>query len=114
VRLGLTHRMLDLAVAHLAGRLSDGAPLTARQLVQAAIADVATALETCWHGLAVATDTPGAAWLHARLDRADLTVAGLFGAAGYLLDHPVRCLHVAALVREAWAPGVPGDTGWDT
>jgi hypothetical protein len=109
VRLGVTRRMLGLAAAHLGGRRSEGAPLTARQLVQAAIADVATAIEACHHGLRVAgTDpaaaTAAAAWMHTRLDRADRTVSEMFGAAGYLRDHPVRSLHVVALVREVWAP----------
>lgn len=119
VRMGLLRRMLDAAVAHLAGRQSDGAPLTARQLVQAAVADVATALEICGHALCAAgpstvDDWPAAGWLHARLDRADLTVATMFGAAGYLRGHPVRCLHVAALVREAWAPGASTDHAWES
>jgi len=119
VRVGLVRRMLDAAVAHLAGRQSDGAPLTARQLVQAAVADVATTLETCGHALRTAgpstVDAPiVAGWLHARLDRADATVAALFGASGFLRDHPVRCLHVAGLVREAWAPGGPTDHGWES
>ncbi len=119
VRLGLLRRMLDAAVTHLAGRQSDGAPLTARQLVQAAVADVATTLETCRHALGTAgpsiVDCPDAGdWLHARLDRADLTVATMFGGSGFLRDHPVRCLHVAALVREAWAPGGPTDHGWES
>jgi hypothetical protein len=119
VRLGLLRRMLDAAVAHLAGRQSDGAPLTGRQLVQASIADAATTLEICGHALAAgsAVERPdtlvAGAWLHARLDRAGLAVAGLFGASGYLRDHPVRCLHLGALVREAWAPGIPGDYGWE-
>ena len=139
VRMGLLRRMLDAAVAHLAGRQSDGAPLTARQLVQAAVADAATTLETCGHALSSAAWAPlrqtaqlgtagastadpestvdgaaAAGWLHARLDRADLTVATMFGAAGYLRGHPVRCLHVAALVREAWAPGASTDHGWES
>lgn len=113
VRLGLLHRMLDAAVAHLGSRRCDGSPLIGRQLVQASVADLATTLETGRHALSVGGDDKGgddkggdgtARWLHARLDRADQTVATLFGAAGYLRDHPVRCLHVAALVREAWLP----------
>jgi alkylation response protein AidB-like acyl-CoA dehydrogenase len=101
VRLGLTRRMLEAAARHLAGRSSDGAPLTARQLVRAAIADVAAAIETCRHGLEVC-GPESAAWLNARLDHADRTIVDLFGAAGYLRDHPVRCLHVVALLRDAW------------
>jgi len=110
VRLGLLHRMLDAAVAHLASRQSDGAPLTGRQLVQASIADLATTLETGRHALetgrhALSAGGDGTAgWLHARLDEADESVATLFGAAGYVRTHPVRCLHVAALVRDAWLP----------
>lgn len=104
VRLGLLRRMLDLALDHLAGRQSDGAPLTARQLVQGAIAEVATTLETGRHALRAGSDPAPTGWLHDRIDEAGLIVTGLFGAAGYLREHPARCLHVAALVRAAWVP----------
>lgn len=112
VRLGLLQGMLAAAVAHLAARESDGAPLTARQLVQGAVADVATTVQVCRQGLRPATDPASVGWMHARLDAADLTVSALFGARGYLLDHPVRCLHLAELVRAAWTPERPGDGEW--
>jgi hypothetical protein len=101
VRLGVTQRMLQVAAHHLAGRSSDGAPLTSRQLVRAAIADVVTTIETCRHGLDVC-GPEAATWMTARLDHADRTIVDLFGAAGYLRDHPARCLHVAALLSDAW------------
>lgn len=101
VRLGVTQRMLEVATHQLAGRTSDGAPLTARQLVRAAIADVTATVETCRHALEVC-GPEAATWLHARLDHADRTIVDLFGAAGYLRDHPARCLHLVALLSDAW------------
>ncbi len=41
-----------------------------------------------------------AEWVHDRLDLADAELVTIFGAAGYLLEHPVRCLHVVALLRD--------------
>ncbi len=116
VRVGLTDRMLGLAVGHLAGRESDGAPLTSLQLVQGAIADVTSCLEICRHGLEVIdSEPPGPAqafdWMHDRLDRADLAISGMFGAAGYLADHPVRCLRLVALLRDLWTEPAARATG---
>ena len=113
LRVGLTRRMLGLAIEHLRGRMSDGRPLIQRQMVQDSVAEVAAALEICSSAI---TARPGAAvgtrsteWMHDRLDRADNLVVAMFGAAGFLLDHPVRCLHVVALLRDLWDPGSQGD-----
>jgi hypothetical protein len=116
VRLGLTHRMLDLAVAHLSGRRSGDGPLVHRQLVRAAIADVATTIETCRAGCEVAAADPASdpvavAGMHERLGGAGRSLAELFGAAGYLREHPGRCLYVAELVHDAWSAATPGGGG---
>jgi alkylation response protein AidB-like acyl-CoA dehydrogenase len=116
IRLGVTRRLLALAVAHLGERRSNGTPLTGYQLVQANVADVATAIEACRHGLRVAQADPAtapasAAWMHARLDRADAVLSTMFGAAGYLRDHPARGLYVVALVRDAWIDPAPTAAG---
>ncbi len=103
VRIGVSRTLLDLAVDHLTARTSDGDPLTSKQLVQAAIADCATSLELCWDGVLA-----GAPGTHARLDRVGWTLASLFGAAGYLTDHPARCLYLAELLGACWVPAAPG------
>jgi hypothetical protein len=107
VRLGLTARMLDLAVRHLAARLVDGEPLTHKQLLQGAIADAATAIELCRYGLTTANCAAAVEALHARLSTVGWSISTLFGGSGYLRDHPVRCLYVAELVHDAWAPATP-------
>ena len=113
LRVGLTRRMLGLAIEHLRGRMSDGRPLVQRQMVQDNVAEVAAALEICTSAITAAAGPAVGArsteWMHDRLDRADNLVVGMFGAAGFLLDHPVRCLHVVALLRDLWDPGGQGD-----
>jgi len=110
VRLGLTEHMLDVAVRYLGGRLADGRPLTGKQLLRGAIADVLAELETCRYGVRASADRPAAAAnLHTRLDTAARSVRNFFGAAGYLRDHPVRCLYLAELVHVTWA-GIPDAT----
>lgn len=103
VRIGVSRQLLDLTVAHLATRSSDGSPLTGKQLVQAAIADCVTSLELCWDGV-----LSGATGVHARLDQVGWTIASLCGAAGYLVDHPARCLYLAELLGACWVPAAPG------
>ena len=113
LRVGLTRRMLGLAIEHLRGRMSDGRPLIQRQMIRGSIAEVAATLEICSSAIAAASSTPlgtrPTEWMHDRLDRADNLVVAMFGAAGFLLDHPVRCLHVVALLRDLWDPGGQGD-----
>ncbi|RSN29162.1 hypothetical protein DMC61_21925 [Amycolatopsis sp. WAC 04169] len=110
VRLGLTEHMLDVAVRHLGGRQADGKPLTDKQLLRGAIADVLVELETCRYGLRSSADHPAvAAELHARLDTAARSIRTFFGAEGYLRDHPVRCLYFAELVHTTWT-GIPDAT----
>ncbi|GAA2368542.1 hypothetical protein Cme02nite_73110 [Catellatospora methionotrophica] len=103
VRLGLLEHMLEAAVAHLNSRIVDGRPLTTRQMIQAAVADTVTVARTIAHVLDD-PELPGGALAeaHERLDEAGWTVTTLFGAGGYLREHPVRCLYVAGLVHDAW------------
>lgn len=108
IRIGVAERLLALAIKHLGQRQVDGEPLARRQLIRGAIAEITTALGLCRAALQVAPDTgavndnaggDAAEWVHDRLDLADAELVGLFGASGYLRDHPVRCLHVIALLR---------------
>ncbi|MFC8453503.1 acyl-CoA dehydrogenase family protein [Kitasatospora sp. NPDC057223] len=103
VRIGLLSRMLDAAVRRLEARRFGGLPLVDRQLVGAALADVATEIEVAT-AAAGRPDAPAEAVRdqHERLTEAGWTTTRLFGAEGYLTDHPVRCLHLSALAADLW------------
>lgn len=111
LRAGLAEALLERAVAHVAGRRSGERPLIERQLVRAKIADCVAAIRACELLLTTSGADPYAAYeLHRRLDAADAALTNLFGGAGYLADHPVRSLYVAAYVGSLWvAP--PQDPG---
>ncbi len=111
LRAGLAEVLLERAVAHVAGRRSGERPLVERQLVRAKIADCVAAVRACELLLTTSGAAPYAAHeLHRRLDAADAALTNLFGGAGYLADHPVRSLYVAAYVGSLWvAP--PQDPG---
>ncbi|OLF05239.1 hypothetical protein BLA60_36900 [Actinophytocola xinjiangensis] len=103
VRIGLTERMLRAAVEHLTGRVADGRPLVDHPVLRGELADLTATLALCWQGLGTGTST---AALHATLDRAGWATSVLFGASGYLRDHPVRCLYLAELVHDTWSDHV--------
>lgn len=104
VRVGLDRRLLAGAIDTLARRVSEGAPLTDRQLVRAEIAEIAVVLETVEAALAAGMTPAQAPLWHDELDRADQALARLFGGAGYLDDHPARALRLVALLRDVTAP----------
>ena len=110
VRLGLTRRLLDEAVDHLASRTGGAEPLIRKQLLIGTIADVIAGVELL-RALAPARPARSVpadgvlADLHARITELDWQVIRLFGAAGYIADHPVRALYVSALVANTWVAG---------
>jgi len=107
VRLGLTRRLLDTAAEHLSGRSGGGEPLVRKQMVTGMIADIVAGIELL-RGYAAFSQAPGTpqaavlADLHARIADLDTEVIRLFGAAGYIADHPARVLYVSALVASTW------------
>lgn len=101
VRIGVTRRVVDLAVAHLSDRVSGGEALIRKQLVTGAIADAVTTIEALRRYMR-STDPVSLADLHDRISALDWNVAMLFGASGYIADHPVRSLYVSALVANTW------------
>ncbi len=101
VRIGVTRRLVDLAVAHLSDRVSGGEPLIRKQLVTGAIADAVTTIEALRRYPQSARPV-SLADLHDRISALDWSVAMLFGASGYIADHPVRSLYVSALVANTW------------
>ncbi|MFD8380581.1 acyl-CoA dehydrogenase family protein [Streptomyces sp. NPDC059679] len=114
LRAGLAEALLERAVAHVAGRRSGERPLIERQLVRAKIADCVAAVRACELLLTTSGADPYAApELHRRLDAADAALTNLFGGAGYLADHPVRSLYVAAYVGSLWvAPPQDPEREW--
>lgn len=102
VRIGLTRRLLDRAVEHLAGGAEPPFP---EQLDQGTVADVLAGLEMLRRYLETTALSPrleSVVDLHERLTALDWKVTRLFGASGYLTDHPVRALYVAGLVANTW------------
>lgn len=104
VRAGLDRGLLGHAIGELSRRTSNGAPLTERQLVRAEIAEIAVVVETVESALAAGLTAVQAPLWHDELDRADQALARLFGAAGYLDDHPARALRLVTLLRDVTAP----------
>ncbi|WP_433271694.1 acyl-CoA dehydrogenase family protein [Actinosynnema sp. CS-041913] len=105
-RLGGTRRLLDQAVEHLSGRESGGEPLTRKQLLVGAVGDLVTAAGYARHLLAAARPVAAdIAETHDRITDIDWQVAMLFGANGYLAEHPARGAHVSALVANTWVSG---------
>ncbi|MFE6038323.1 acyl-CoA dehydrogenase family protein [Streptomyces sp. NPDC056452] len=107
-RLGVTRRLAEAAAAHLAGRVSGGEPTLGKQLVQAALADLATETEVLRRRLLAPTHSrAGLAEVHDRLTALDWESVKLFGAGGYVLGSPAGAGHVSRLVANCWVAG-PG------
>ncbi|WP_405594730.1 acyl-CoA dehydrogenase family protein [Streptomyces sp. NBC_01092] len=107
-RIGLTDRVLGEAAAYLSARTAMGEPLVRKQLITGSIADLVAELPVVRHHADLLAQKPrpeSAAHLHARIDRLDWQVTLLFGASGYLTDHPARGLYVSALVANSWIGG---------
>jgi hypothetical protein len=102
VRLGVLRRTLDLAVEHLSARDGGGEPLIRKQLVTGAVADVIAEVELLREQIPGHRDPAALGDLHDRIDELGWLVAKLFGAAGYIADHPVRALYVSALCANTW------------
>lgn len=106
VRLGVSRRLLDLAIHHLSTRYSDGEPIIRRQMVQGTVADTVAAIDMCRHMAGQVADGGAAdhtvGRLHARIGEIDWSIITLFGAAGYIADHPAVELYVSELVSDAW------------
>jgi hypothetical protein len=102
VRLGVVRRLLDEAVEHLSGRVVGDEPLVRKQLIVGAIADIIAEVELLRAYANSQQDPDALADLHTKLDDLGWQVLQLFGAAGYIADHPGRALYVSALVANTW------------
>lgn len=105
VRLGVLYALLDQAVEFLTTRTSAGTPLIRLQLVTGAIADTLAEAALLREGLSLAHEGqhPSLGMWHEQISALGWAVTGLFGARGYLEDHPVRALYVSELVAGTWS-----------
>jgi alkylation response protein AidB-like acyl-CoA dehydrogenase len=111
VRLGVLRRALDQAVEHLSGREGGGEPLVRKQLVVGALAGVMADIELLRQRASTETGPAALADLHDCLDELGWRVTQLFGAAGYIADHPARALYVSALLASTWVDRNPDRQG---
>lgn len=102
VRLGVVRRLLDEAVEHLSGRVVGDEPLVRKQLIVGAIADIIAEVETLRAYANSQQDPDALGDVHTKIDDLGWQVLQLFGAAGYIADHPGRALYVSALVANTW------------
>ena len=102
MRIGTVRRLLDEAVAYLSERTVGDEPLIRKQLITGTVGDVAAELEMSRAYVSVPLAPDALADLHSKLDELGWQVAQLFGAAGYIADHPVRALYVSALCANTW------------
>ncbi|HEY0495433.1 MAG TPA: acyl-CoA dehydrogenase family protein [Kutzneria sp.] len=102
VRIGTVRRLLDAAIAYLSERTVGDEPLIRKQLITGTVGDVAAELELARAYASVPLAPDALADLHSKLDELGWQVTQLFGAAGYIADHPVRALYVSALVANTW------------
>ena len=102
VRLGVLRRTLDQAVEHLSDRFAGDEPLIRKQLITGTVADAIASVELLRAYAGTRQDPAALADVHTRLDDIGWQVTTLFGAAGYVADHPARALYVSALVAHTW------------
>jgi hypothetical protein len=106
LRLGLSHRLLESALAYLGGRRTGEVTLLQHQAVQLAVADVTIAHLEIQGALEAAGPEPvdpvAAADLHGRITGTDRTLLHLFGASGYVLDGPGCTAYVSELLADAY------------
>ncbi|WP_062216634.1 hypothetical protein [Streptomyces sp. NBRC 109706] len=105
LRVGITHRLRERAVAHLAARVSGGEPTLRKQLVRGALADALVTVETVRRTLLVAGDMAGTVIeCHQRLTETDWELAKLLGASGYAGPGTASTAFVARLTANCWLP----------
>lgn len=110
VRLGVTLRLLERAVAHLSARVAGGEPIIRKQLVQGVLADAQIETEVLRRLLRVSWHlTSAVADVHDRLTVLDWELAKLLGASGYAGESRASDAFVSRLTANCWVRrvGVP-------
>ncbi|MFF1283301.1 hypothetical protein [Streptomyces sp. NPDC058299] len=107
--------VLDGAVARLDRRVSEGANLLNRQLVQGAVADVALALSESDDLRELPMSTPWRRWrIHRDLVNAGRTALKLYGAAGFAAGGPGTVLYLTEVLGNTYLrPEQPGSEAGD-
>lgn len=102
-----TRRLLGDTIGYLGARRSAGSPLLDRQLVQAAIADTAIALDEAAALLSPDSDPPVSLlrFAHRRITDADRMLGDLLGAYGFTATGPGVLPHVSELLADAYLGG---------
>ncbi|MEU4565480.1 acyl-CoA dehydrogenase family protein [Micromonospora sp. NPDC023956] len=103
VRLGVTRRLVERVVEHLAHRIVGGEPTLRKQLVQGTLADARLGIEAARRCLLVAGHLGVAvADVHDRLTALDWELAKLLGASGYVGQGPASSAYVSRLTANCW------------
>ncbi|MFJ7151880.1 hypothetical protein ACIQVT_27445 [Streptomyces sp. NPDC100445] len=121
LRLGMSERLRDACLAHLAARHAEGAPLLMRQLVKGTLAEVllehleiegvlddVTAGRTGPLGPLRPADDRRLVALQEQITRADRALLRLLGAHGFTADGPGAGAHASELLADAYTPAAPG------
>ncbi|MFF1402162.1 hypothetical protein [Streptomyces sp. NPDC058294] len=127
LRLGMSERLRDACLAHLASRHTEGASLLMQQMVKGTLADVLlehleiegvlddlTAGRTGPLGPLRPTDDRHLAALQEQITRADRTLLRLLGAHGFTADGPGAGAHASELLADAYGPPGPRTGPEDT
>ncbi|MFI0367309.1 hypothetical protein ACH35V_05485 [Actinomadura sp. 1N219] len=111
LRLGLSERLRDTVLEHLAGRTVGDSRLLQQQMVKGQVADVLTAhleIETMLDGAVPGDpDDDTVTRLHVQITESDRMLLRLLGAAGFLRDGPGGVAHASELLADAYAGPSP-------
>jgi hypothetical protein len=112
VRLGVTRRLLERTVAHLADRFIGGERAIRKQLIQGTLAEAEVTTAVLRQILLADPPLPEAvADVHERLTALDWELAKLLGASGYVGTGPACEAYVSRLTAHCWIPR-PGGVAW--
>ncbi|UQA94132.1 hypothetical protein [Streptomyces halobius] len=103
LHLQTVRQVLNGAVARLGERVSEGANLLNRQLVQGAVADVALALSESDNLRELPLSTPRRRWrIHRDLVNGGRTALKLYGASGFVAGGPGTVLYLAEVLGNTY------------
>lgn len=114
VRLGVTRRLLESCVTHLAGRFIGGERAIRKQLIQGTLAEAEVTTAVLRRILLAEPAHPEAvADAHERLTGLDWELAKLLGASGYVGAGPACEAYVSRLTAHCWIPRA-GGVSWQS